>query len=251
MVNIVCVKYGTKYTASHVNRLYEMVRRNTSLPFLFYCLTDNGSGLHPDIIVRDLDLNLDLESFWYKFCIFDSSLYLDDVPTFYFDLDIIIQNNIDHLFNHPEKNIKISYSGELKEPDSLKWPTAVNSSMMLFIPSKTDYIREGFIKNPDYNIIQYGGVCRYLWQIHKEELDFFIPMKDYYSFIRVPQIVKDMGDPHKKYRTKERFVNIDYLGRKVYCSGYYIPHLPICILNGCSEAGILDQVYEFFSNYHK
>ena len=251
MVNIVCVKYGTKYTASHVNRLYEMVRRNTSLPFLFYCLTDNGLELHPDIIVRDLDLNLDLESFWYKFCIFDSSLYLDDVPTFYFDLDIIIQNNIDHLFNHPEKSIKISYSGELKEPDLLKWPTAVNSSMMLFIPSKTDYIREGFLKDPDYNIIQYGGVCRYLWQIHKGELDFFIPMKDYYSFIRIPQIVKDMGDPHKKYRTKERFVTIDHLGRKSYCSGYYIPHLPICILNGCSEGGILDQVYEFFSNYHK
>ena len=251
MVNIVCVKYGTKYNASHVNRLYEMVRRNTSLPFLFYCLTDNGSELHPDIIVRDLDLDLNLESFWYKFCIFDSSLYIDDVPTLYFDLDTIIQNNIDHLFNHPEKSIKISYSGELRGTDSLKWSTGVNSSIMLFIPSKTDYIRERFLINPDYNIIQYEGVCRYLWQIHKEELDFFIPMKDFYSFIRVPQVVKDMGDPHKKYKTKQKFETKDDLGRRGSCTGYYIPHLPICILNGCSEAGILDQVYEFFSNYHK
>jgi hypothetical protein len=251
MVNIVCVKYGTKYNASHVNRLYEMVRENISLPFLFYCLTDESDGLDDNILPLEIDISLELESYWYKFCIFDQNLYGNDNPTLYLDLDTVIQNNIDTLFEIQDKPLRIAYIGEIATGDSYRWPTAVNSSIMLFIPSKVDHIRKGFLSNSDYNIIQYEGVCRYLWQTHKEDLAFFIPMKDFYSFIRVSQAVKDMGDVHKKYKVEHKFIFKDEYGRKGSCSGYHIPDLPICMLNGCSEIGILDQVYEYFSNYRK
>ena len=61
MVNVVCVKYGNKYDSSQVNILYEMVRRNISLPFSFSCFTDDSSGLDDNIIPIKLDLDLDLD----------------------------------------------------------------------------------------------------------------------------------------------------------------------------------------------
>ncbi|MEX2365586.1 MAG: glycosyltransferase, partial [Pseudohongiellaceae bacterium] len=48
-VNILCMKWGTKYDASYVNKLHSMVSRNLSLPFRFICLTDSDEGLDQDI----------------------------------------------------------------------------------------------------------------------------------------------------------------------------------------------------------
>ena len=44
-VNIICMKWGDKYDASYVNKLYNMVSRNLIREFRFICLTDNNSGL--------------------------------------------------------------------------------------------------------------------------------------------------------------------------------------------------------------
>jgi hypothetical protein len=35
-VNIVCLKHGTKYNSDYVNRLYNMVQRNLTIPFKFF-----------------------------------------------------------------------------------------------------------------------------------------------------------------------------------------------------------------------
>ena len=37
---ILCMKWGTKYGAEYVNRLYNMVKRHLTLPFKMVCLTD-------------------------------------------------------------------------------------------------------------------------------------------------------------------------------------------------------------------
>lgn len=44
-VNVVCVKWGTAYSADYVNRLYRMVSANLSRPFRFVCFTDDGAGI--------------------------------------------------------------------------------------------------------------------------------------------------------------------------------------------------------------
>ena len=40
MKNILCVKWGDKYTSKHVEKLKEQVERNCSYDFNFYCITD-------------------------------------------------------------------------------------------------------------------------------------------------------------------------------------------------------------------
>ena len=42
MVNILCVHWGNKYNGTYVNRLYRMVSKNLTLPFNFYCYSNNN-----------------------------------------------------------------------------------------------------------------------------------------------------------------------------------------------------------------
>lgn len=51
---IVCVKWGTMYGPEYVNRLYGMVQRHLSGPFRLVCLTDDASGIRPEVECVDL-----------------------------------------------------------------------------------------------------------------------------------------------------------------------------------------------------
>ena len=54
ITQIVCVKWGTRYNAEYVNKLYRGILRNTTKKFKFYCFTDDSSGLLPEVVVKEL-----------------------------------------------------------------------------------------------------------------------------------------------------------------------------------------------------
>ena len=54
MNHVVCVKWGNKYVSQYANVLKNMVRRHTTLPYEFHCITDDPKGLDPDINVIKL-----------------------------------------------------------------------------------------------------------------------------------------------------------------------------------------------------
>lgn len=182
-INIVCVKYGTKYTNEDVTRLYKMVEKNLSLPFSFYCLSDTDI---PDIQTIPLDMSLDLETYWWKMCLFN----LDwNTPTVYFDLDIIIQNNFDYIIQDYKDKIHcidVRDTGAHMVNDQyagciMTVPLChINSSVMLFTPAHHKDIYEQFIKNIDYNIITYFGVDRFIGNLFEKKLERLQFRKDYY-----------------------------------------------------------------------
>ena len=47
---VVCMKWGNKFDNSYVNRLYNLVSKNLTLPFKFICFTDNSDGFNSDFI---------------------------------------------------------------------------------------------------------------------------------------------------------------------------------------------------------
>ncbi len=51
---IVCVKWGTMYGPDYVNRLYGMVARQITPPFRLVCLTDDRTGVRPEVECFDL-----------------------------------------------------------------------------------------------------------------------------------------------------------------------------------------------------
>jgi hypothetical protein len=46
-VNVICIKWGTKYGPDYVNRLRNMVQRHLHRPHRFVCLTEHRGQAHP------------------------------------------------------------------------------------------------------------------------------------------------------------------------------------------------------------
>ncbi len=106
--NVICIKWGNKYTPDDVNKLYAAICRNTSYDIRFFCFTEQKDGLSPEIIRQPLP-NLDMP----QELIFGnhrkaSGLCDDNLAglygqrVFFFDLDSLIVGNLDALFDYPE-----------------------------------------------------------------------------------------------------------------------------------------------------
>lgn len=106
MVTIACLKWGDKYTADYVNKLYASVKRNLTIPFTFVCFTEDAKGLNPNIKISELTAKLPVniprfQGWWYKLELFKANNGLTG-RIFYIDLDTAITGNIDQIANTPD-----------------------------------------------------------------------------------------------------------------------------------------------------
>ena len=97
MKNVLCIKWGSKYSADYVNRLYNMVERHLSLSHRFICLTEDPMGLNAEIEARPL-LRTDLKYSYTKFELFEKELHDITGQILFLDFDVVINNSIDNLF---------------------------------------------------------------------------------------------------------------------------------------------------------
>ncbi len=101
-VNILCMKWGTKYPADYVNRLQRMVARHLSRPHRFICLTDDAAGLNEGIEPFPIPpMPVDVsgpERGWNKILTFSTELYDLQGQCLFLDLDLLVVDNIDDLF---------------------------------------------------------------------------------------------------------------------------------------------------------
>jgi hypothetical protein len=103
-VNVVCMKWGTLYGPEWVNRLYGMVRRNTTWNVRFVCFTDDSVGIRSEVYVQPLpEVRLDdkLGKRWPKLGLFSPRLAGLKGMTLYLDLDLVILDSLDPFFEHP------------------------------------------------------------------------------------------------------------------------------------------------------
>ena len=96
---VVCLKYGTKYSAEYVNKLYNGVKRNLTIPFEFVCYTEDARGIDNGIRIEPIPLVPGVEGWWYKPMFFNPKLGLDGTILF-FDLDVVVFRNIDNFFTY-------------------------------------------------------------------------------------------------------------------------------------------------------
>jgi len=100
MLNICCVKYGTKYGPEYVNILFDMVRRNLKegVEGRFICFTDDPTGLDEGIETKPLPSFL--SSWWTKLYLFSEEAFPKDDRVIYFDLDVVITGWLDDLVTY-------------------------------------------------------------------------------------------------------------------------------------------------------
>ena len=103
--NVVCMKWGTRYGAEWVNRLYAMVARNTSWHIRFVCFTDDPAGIRPEVECQPLPkVEFDagrIGKYWPKLGLMQKDLGGLTGLTLFLDLDLVILDSIDDFFTHP------------------------------------------------------------------------------------------------------------------------------------------------------
>lgn len=139
--HVLCLKHGTKYSADYVNKLYNMIKRNCTLDFDFWCLTENKKDINPE--VKILPLPSGLTGWWCKPYIFSEELPIDGV-ILYIDLDVVISGNIDKLFTYQSDHwCTVRDFTRAMRP---KWQR-YNSSVVRFKKGQLHHVWEGFNKD--------------------------------------------------------------------------------------------------------
>jgi len=101
----ICYKWGHKYPALYVNRLYSMIKNNYKRPFVMHCITDDGIGIDNNVVIEDLDkLSSFRGSSTTMFTIEKVSAFRYGFlncagPYVLLDLDILIQNDLTDYLN--------------------------------------------------------------------------------------------------------------------------------------------------------
>ena len=130
-VNAVCVNWGTKYSPAYVDRLYHMIKKNTSRDFKMYCLTEELDKYQSPIIPIKLEPGFD--GWWNKMQLFKPGC-LPDGEYLYFDLDVVIVDNIDCFFNFDGFGITRDF---INPDQGLMGGKEFNSSIMRFTQNCT------------------------------------------------------------------------------------------------------------------
>lgn len=177
MKTILTLKYGNKYTSNDVNRIVEC----TNNKYNYVCVTDDPIGLHPDIYTFPIDT--EHEGHWEKIKLFQ---YNDLGKILYLDLDIVIQKDIDYLFDYLDKSPMICYTYwkpldfpyHKDERWSYNYLSNFNSSVMLWENAR--HIYDKWVKNKDYYMVKYAGDDRFLF--HEGFTFEHWPKGEIYSF---------------------------------------------------------------------
>ena len=153
-VNILCLKWGTRYGPIYVNNLYAGVRRHLHRPFRFVCVTDNPEGLVEGIETVPFPANPGMNRQWpnifVKLLIFQDGFANLKGPTLFMDIDLLITGDLDCFFDfHPGERCIIHNWIERYKRWFRKVPPIGNSSCFRFEAGKSNDVYETFLREKD------------------------------------------------------------------------------------------------------
>lgn len=176
-VNIVTMKWGTRYGAEYVNKLFGGVSRNLSLPFNFICFTDDNTGLAEGIISHPIP-EMDLEppklyKGWRKLCLFKAGLPVDGKCLF-LDLDIIITDSLDDFFFFEPDKIPIIYDWPTFARKIFpKGPPVGNSSVFRFTANECTFVYEQYLREKEWALATFSPPQSYLTHCIRPQMAFW------------------------------------------------------------------------------
>jgi hypothetical protein len=166
---VICLKWGNKYSADYVNKLYSMVSRNISFDFEFVCFTENSTGIDKGIRIEPLP-KLPVQGWWFKPWFFSKDLPIKEGTILYLDLDLIVFRNIDKFFHYkPECDFVIirDFNRQIRKD----WDR-MNSSAFRFTAQSLTHIYEEFEKTMQQNVKRFHGDQDFMYKYIKKH-DFW------------------------------------------------------------------------------
>lgn len=159
IAHIICIKWGQKYDAGDVNRLYAMARRNLHRHGLdFVCFTDDAAGLHPGIRVLPLptfsfDYPADLKPGYRKEAALcdDALAGLTDRHVLFLDLDVLITDEIDSMIEFAAGRDFVIINDWRSQGDRVG-----QASCYAWKVGALGYIKQDFERRPRDIVARYG-----------------------------------------------------------------------------------------------
>jgi hypothetical protein len=168
MINIICLKAGTKYNPIYVNNLYNMVKRNLGVQHEFICFTDDTTGINPGVQIRLLPDNKNITGWWWKPYMFKRNHFEPGDINLFIDLDTVIVNNIDKLLEY----LPGSFVGMRDAGRSLGRPDKLQSAIMRWPAGAYSNIWEEIDRNP-LAMREFPGDQEYIWSRHMKDIKFY------------------------------------------------------------------------------
>ena len=217
---ILCMKWGEKYDRAYVEKLKRQIEDNCSVPYTFYCITDNPTESY-DIQLPATEWDLYYEKsknfFWaYRKLYMFRSLSRYAFPEtgignfLYLDLDVIIHQDLKYFFELDMGKPYITYGwwnhpNECHKNYSKFQSTPINSSVIRWNDRQLLEIYKHIDKHLDVIFFTYPTIDNYLnhfwYDMHDGEKSFFnvFPQGDIYSWYKGNSFPNDMAA--KKLRT--------------------------------------------------
>ena len=147
MQTIICMKWGKRYDAIYVNRLFKSIKSNTRKPTQLICYTDNEYGVDKDIICKPLPLIKIPETIsntpWRKLSVWNYPLGNLNGDILFLDLDLVITGDLDRFFSYkPGEYCVIENWTQLGM-------NIGNTSCFRFPTKKYKYLFDEFEKTPE------------------------------------------------------------------------------------------------------
>jgi len=165
--NILCVRFGNKYSISYVEKLRNMIDRHTTMPYKLHCLTDDPTPIDGVNLIVQKNAGY-TKGWWHKIHMFDPTLPLAG-RILYMDLDVVICNNIDKLLKIDGK----VFMGirDFNRRFHREWKY-LNSSVMSWVHGSQDYIYNKFKANPQLAMRLHGDQD-WTWKCAREKIKFW------------------------------------------------------------------------------
>jgi len=213
---ILCVKWGDKYDHTYVEKLKEQCEQNCSVPFNFYCLTDNPTKPYDIQLPTTWDAyyHADRDFFWAyrKYYVFGlgNNNFLPEIEGEQFlllDLDVRIHQDLKYFFELPMDKPWI-VRGWWNNLDTVKQnfakhkSTPLNSSVIRWNRNQLKDVFDNINRNAEVIFFTYPSADNYFnhhwYNIWDEDASFFqgFPQGDIYSWYKGNVYPDDM-EKHK------------------------------------------------------
>ena len=150
MLKICTVYFKGFYTPDYVSKLYRSLKRNSTVPFEFICLSDTND-IEADVILP-YNHNSDIKKHWHKLKFFSPQFggqkLGDDIIIM--DIDQVITNNVDDLIGFPVKENELVSYGQWWD-NNLR----LNGGFYKFKSGSLKKIWNDFALNPEFWQLNY------------------------------------------------------------------------------------------------
>jgi hypothetical protein len=176
--NIITIKWGTKYKSDHPNKIYKDCKEKCSFDFKFYCITDDATGIDPEILILNMPTHSDLNYNDYIKSHLDRKTLMWDRPKLYMftdfdfkgtniflDLDAEVKEDLVYLTTLPNDKpwiVDMWWKTNWRENWDKLWNGRVNTSVMVWQDNQCEFVTQTILKNAKENFNRYSTVDTFI-----------------------------------------------------------------------------------------